>query len=300
MRGPAAWTSLSLVVSFPVLLACRLGDDGRVDVGEDVVLHVIAVDRRDDGPVADGHHERGAVHEDDRLARALAGGAVHPPLEALERALAELDPAAAHALERVSRELDLSGLLGKHVAERRALEGRRRGGRLLRRRDVERRRRDGARRDQRGVVRRRAHLTWVTEPESMPATPSTVSVAVPSAISTVSTLPVFGAPLESRYVTVWPISDSAPFVLSVSTIFWVDAAMFETCSSCEKAAICPIHCWSSEGASGSWCWSWPTSSLRKSSLPSVGVAVFAGVVLLLLLVFERGLTVDICVSYART
>src|SRR4051812_6210237 len=175
-----------------------LGDDGRVDVGEDVVLHVIAGDRPDDGPVADGHHERGAVHEDDRLARALAGGAVHAPLEALERALAELDPAAAHALERVSRELDLSGLLGKHVAERRALEGRRRGGRLLRRRDVERRRRDGARRDQRGVVRRRAHLTWVTEPASIPATPSTVSVAVPSAMSTVSTLPVFAAPLESR------------------------------------------------------------------------------------------------------
>src|SRR5436190_22577193 len=47
---------------FPVR---RLGDDRRVDVGEDVVLHVIAVDRRDDGPVADRHHERGAVHEDD-------------------------------------------------------------------------------------------------------------------------------------------------------------------------------------------------------------------------------------------
>src|SRR3954449_9912264 len=285
MRGPAAWTSLSLVVSFPVLLACRLGDDRRVDVGEDVVLHVIAVDRRDDGPVADGHHERGAVHEDDRLARALAGGAVHPPLEALERALAELDPAAAHALERVSRELDLSGLLGEHVAERRPLDGRRRGGRLLRRRDVERRGRDRARRDQRGVVRRRAHLTWVTEPESMPATPSTVSEAAPSATSTVSTLPVCEAPVESRYVTVWPISDSVPFMFSVSTIFWVEAAMFETCSSCENAAIWPIHCWSSDGASGSWCWSWPTSSLRKSSFPRTVPAAFGcGVVLVLVCV----------------
>src|SRR4051812_5399345 len=71
----------------------RLGDDCRVDVGEDVVLHVIAVDRGDHGPVADRHHERGAVHEDDRLAGALAGGAVDALLETLERGRAELDPA---------------------------------------------------------------------------------------------------------------------------------------------------------------------------------------------------------------
>src|SRR5205085_5509896 len=102
----------------------------------------------------------------------------------------------AHALERVARELDLGGLLGEHVAEGRALDGRRL--RLLGRCEVERRRRDRARRDQRGVVRRRAHLTCVTEPESMPATPPTVSDALPPAMSTVSTLPVCDAPLESR------------------------------------------------------------------------------------------------------
>src|SRR3954447_26089985 len=222
MRGPAAWTSLSLVVSFPVLLACRLGDDRRVDVGEDVVLHVIAVDRRDDGPVADGHDERRVVHEDDRLARALAGGALDALLQTLERRLADLDPAAPHPLQRMARELDLGGLLGEHVAKRRALDGRRLG-RTVRRRDVERRRGYRTRRDQRGIVRRRAHLTWVTEPESMPATPSTVSVAVPPATSTVSTLPLWEAPVGSRYVTVWPISDSVPLMFSVSTIFWVEA-----------------------------------------------------------------------------
>src|SRR3954463_1997678 len=156
MRGPAALTSLSLVVS--VLSWLRLGDDGRVDVGEDVVLHVIAVDRRDDGPVADGHHERGAVHEDDRFPRTLARGPIDALLQARERGLAELDPAPANTLERVAGELDLSGLPGKYVAERRPLE-RLRLRRALRRRDVERRGCKRARRDQRGVVRRRAHLT---------------------------------------------------------------------------------------------------------------------------------------------
>src|SRR3954468_4055369 len=56
------------------LLVFRLGDDGRVDVREDVVLHVVAVDRRDDGAVANRDHERRLVDEDDRLARALRGG----------------------------------------------------------------------------------------------------------------------------------------------------------------------------------------------------------------------------------
>src|SRR3954470_19692932 len=121
----------------------------------------------------------------------------------------------------MARELDLGGLLGEHVAKRRAPDGRRLG-RTVRRRDVERRRGYRARRDQRGVVRRRAHLTWVTEPESMPATPSTVSEATPSAMSTVATLPVCEAPVESRYVTVRPISDSVPFVFRVSTIFCVE------------------------------------------------------------------------------
>src|SRR4051812_22427867 len=91
MRGPAA--------RFPYL---RLSDDRRVDVREDVVLHVIAVDRRDDSPVADRHHERGAVHEDDRLARALAGGAIDAALKPRERACVDLDAAPADTLERVA------------------------------------------------------------------------------------------------------------------------------------------------------------------------------------------------------
>src|SRR3954447_6020220 len=97
MRGPAVLTSVSLVVSF-LLVSWRLGDDRRVDVREDVVLHVIAVDRRDDGPVADGHHERGAVHEDDRLARALARSAIDAVLKPRERGRVDLDATPAHTL----------------------------------------------------------------------------------------------------------------------------------------------------------------------------------------------------------
>ena len=41
------------------------GDDRRVDVREHVLAHVLLVHRRDDGLVAHGHHERGAVHKDD-------------------------------------------------------------------------------------------------------------------------------------------------------------------------------------------------------------------------------------------
>src|SRR3954468_14015002 len=97
MRGPAALTSLSFG-GFWFLVSCQLGDDRRVDVREDVVLHVIAVDRRDHGPVADGHHERGAVHEDDRLAGALSGGAVDAVLKPRERARVDLDATPAHTL----------------------------------------------------------------------------------------------------------------------------------------------------------------------------------------------------------
>src|SRR5205814_10316031 len=113
----------------------------------------------------------------------------------LARALAELDPAPAHALERMARELNLGGLLGEHVAESGPLHGRGAGGLL--RRDVERRRRDRTRRDQRGVVRRGAHRTWVTDPASMPAMPSTWSVALPAVTSTVSTVPEREAPFAS-------------------------------------------------------------------------------------------------------
>src|SRR5438067_191219 len=155
----------------------RLGDDRRVDVGEDVVLHVVAIDRRDDGPVAHRHDERGVVDEDHRVARAFSGGAIHTRVKAGEGGLAELDPAPAHTLDGVPRELDVARLLGENVRERGPAHLL-----LLRRarRRVERRGRDRPGWDERGVVRRLAHRTWVTEPESMPPTPSTVRVALPS------------------------------------------------------------------------------------------------------------------------
>src|SRR2546421_10832683 len=78
MRGPAGLTSLPS--SCPL---CDSRDDRGVDVREDVVLHVVAVDRGDHGAVADGHHERGVVHEHDRVARALAGGTIDAGLEPL-------------------------------------------------------------------------------------------------------------------------------------------------------------------------------------------------------------------------
>src|SRR3712207_3685533 len=82
-----------------------LRDDRAVDVREDVVTHVTGVDRRDDGPVADGDDEGRAVHEDDGVARALGGGAVDALLQAHERLRAEVDAAALDALQRVAREL---------------------------------------------------------------------------------------------------------------------------------------------------------------------------------------------------
>src|SRR5690554_6602333 len=83
-----------------------LGDDGAVDVGEDVVAHMRGVHRRDDGAVADGHDERGAVDEDDRLAAALGRGPGDALLQAHERLRAHVDAAALDALQRVARELD--------------------------------------------------------------------------------------------------------------------------------------------------------------------------------------------------
>src|SRR2546423_11569266 len=72
-RGPAGRSSLPCGSGTTGL---RLGDYRRVDVREDVLLHVVAVDRRDDGAVAHGHDERRVVHEDHGLARALAVRAV--------------------------------------------------------------------------------------------------------------------------------------------------------------------------------------------------------------------------------
>ena len=54
------------------------GDDGAVDVGEDVVAHVFGADRGDDGAVGNGHHEGGAVNEHERVAGALAAARPTP------------------------------------------------------------------------------------------------------------------------------------------------------------------------------------------------------------------------------
>src|SRR4051812_5610462 len=99
--GRLVWSSLPCF-----FLLERLGDDGRVDVGENVVLHVVAIDRRDDGAIADRHDECRVVDEDDRLARALAGGAVDAVAKTGDGVLPHLDPAALNALNRVARELD--------------------------------------------------------------------------------------------------------------------------------------------------------------------------------------------------
>src|SRR3954447_19203941 len=174
MRPPREVRPLSVFLAF---WYCRLGDDSRVDVGEHVVLHVLAIDRRDDGAIADRDDERRLVHEDHRLARALAGGAVDSLAEASERGLGQVDPAALDALDRMARELDALRLLAQDRVERRAVRRRRLGrlrGRLVQRQGQ----RPG--RDDRRVVRQGAHLTWVTDPASMPPLAPIVSVALPS------------------------------------------------------------------------------------------------------------------------
>src|SRR4051812_31128154 len=101
------------------------GDDRRVDVREHVLAHVLLVHRRDDGLVADGHHERGAVHEDDRVAGALARGTGSARLETLERPVREVDAPALDPLQRVLRELKPAGarlLLPEDLVERRPVE----------------------------------------------------------------------------------------------------------------------------------------------------------------------------------
>src|SRR3712207_6046428 len=101
--GPAAGGLPCLWVSL------RLGDHGRVDVREYVVLHVVAIDRRDHGAIADRDDERRLVDEDHRLARALAGGTVDSLLQPGELGLPHLDPATLDALDRVAGELHALG-----------------------------------------------------------------------------------------------------------------------------------------------------------------------------------------------
>src|SRR5215831_3325571 len=61
-----------------------LRDDRGVDVCEDVVAHVVAIDGRDDRLVGDRHDEGGVVHEHDARARALGGRAVDAGVEPLQ------------------------------------------------------------------------------------------------------------------------------------------------------------------------------------------------------------------------
>src|SRR4051794_14886529 len=181
--GRLVWSSLPYF-----FLLERLGDYGRVDVGENVVLHVVAIDRRDDGAIADRHDECRVIDEDDRLARALAGGTVDPLAKARDRRLPHLDPATLDALDRMAGELDALRV-AQDLPERRA--GRRRhAARGLHGRVERRRQRAG--RDDRRVVRELAHRTWVTAAAAMPPLPSTVRVAMPSlSMSTAETTPVW-------------------------------------------------------------------------------------------------------------
>src|SRR4051812_16390298 len=183
-RGPAAW----LVFLAVLLWVGRLGDDRRVDVGENVVLHVVAIDRRDDGAVADRHDKRRAVDEDDRLARALAGGTVDALAQPGDRVVSHLDPATLYALDRMAGELHALGV-AQDFPERRS---RRLPDRRPRLRSRVERRRHRAGRDDRRVVRELAHRTCVTALIATPLWPLTVSVALPSeATSTSCTVPVW-------------------------------------------------------------------------------------------------------------
>src|SRR4051812_44715989 len=98
-----------------------LGDDCRVDVGEDVIAHGGAIDRGDDGPGLDGDDEGHVVDEDDGLAGALGGGAVDAVLQAGEGVGIEIDPAALDARLGVTAELDGARLLAEDVGERGAV-----------------------------------------------------------------------------------------------------------------------------------------------------------------------------------
>src|ERR1044072_1381648 len=84
-------------------------DHGAVDVGEHLLAHVLGVDRRHDGPVLDGDHERSPVQENDRDARPFSGCPIDAGLQPLERLALELDAATLDPLQRVLGELQLLG-----------------------------------------------------------------------------------------------------------------------------------------------------------------------------------------------
>src|SRR5947209_7238732 len=59
--GPAAWTT------------CRLGDDRRIDVGEDALTGLVGRHRGDDRALRHGDDHRESIDEDEGRAAALAG-----------------------------------------------------------------------------------------------------------------------------------------------------------------------------------------------------------------------------------
>src|SRR5919204_6446633 len=168
-----------------------LRDDCGIDVGEDVIAHGGAIDRRDDGPGLDGDDEGHVVDEDDGLAGALGGGAVDAVLQAGEGLGIEVDPAALDACLGVAAELDGARLLAEDVGERRAARcGRpRRRARARPRRSSRGGRADG--RHERGVVRDGRHCTSTMSVGRTPPCPLMVSTgpfAPPK--STFSTTPL--------------------------------------------------------------------------------------------------------------
>src|SRR3954452_8279250 len=113
--GPAGCVGWRPAASSTLSRSGRLGDDGAVDVREHVVLHLIPSDGRDDRAVGDRDHESGVVHEDHRVAGALARGTIDPVLEALHHGRVDREVAALEALDGVLAELD--GLRARRVLE---------------------------------------------------------------------------------------------------------------------------------------------------------------------------------------
>src|SRR5919197_593857 len=102
---------------------------------------------------------------------------------------------------------------------------------------------------------------------STPAVPATVRDGLPSVTVTLSTVPVCETSCASTQVTVRPIRLTALLDDRFAAIVWFATAMLVICSSVENDAICHNMAAQFMGFIGSWCWSWATKSLRKSSFP---------------------------------
>jgi len=75
-RGPARRgldlaLDRSQCISLLSLCLICVHDDGAVDVGEHIAVHLLAVEHRDDRPVLDAYHQRRSAHEHERVFRAL-------------------------------------------------------------------------------------------------------------------------------------------------------------------------------------------------------------------------------------